>query len=83
MPNRASASPEKTWERIATPNKQGRIIRGALAICMAMGYTPDETAQLLTEIDDATADGLAYLYGGVPDGESVKAVGNVLQELKD
>lgn len=78
MTDKLTPTPEEAWAKISTPEKQADIIKGTVGLVMSMGLTPDEAGDLLSSLDDNTANGIAYLFGPA-DGKVVKQVGEALK----
>lgn len=74
----STPSSEEVWRRIATPEKKANIVKGVVDMAMSMGLTPDEAGELFSTLDNSTANGIGYLFGGVADGETVRLVGKAL-----
>jgi len=71
-------TPEEVWAKISTPETQANIVRGTVQTAISMGLTPEQASELFANLDDTTADGIAYLFGGVADGQVVRDVGRSL-----
>jgi hypothetical protein len=71
---------EERWAKIATPEKQARTITGVVRLAISLGLTPEQAGDLFSTLDDQTANGLAYGFSGVADGETVRQVGRELSK---
>lgn len=77
---RDSPSPaDQRWTEIANPRVQATILRGVVRMAMNMGLSLEMAGQALLDIPDEAANGLAYTFGGVPDGASIRAIGHALK----
>ena len=75
-------TPEEAWAKIATPEKQAQIVKGVVQIAISSGLSPEQAGDILSTLDDRTANNLAYLFSGVGDGATVKLVGEKLKPTK-
>ncbi len=74
-------TPEEVWENIATPQKRTNIIRFTVKLAISLfPDSPREAGRLLSGTDKRTADSIAYMASGVPDGDTVCQVGKKLRE---
>ena len=78
----AGVTPEEAWAKIATPEKQGQIVKGVVGLAMSLGLSAEDAGEIFSTLDDGTANGIAYLFSGVGDGATVKAVGEKLKPTK-
>jgi len=78
MAKEGQPTPEEAWAKISTPEVQAHIVRGTVRTAISLGLSPDQAAELLSNLGDATTDGVAYLFGGVADGQVVRDVGRRL-----
>lgn len=79
MTEKDTPTPEEAWKKIATPERQAQIVRGVVQTAISLGLSPDEAGDIFSTLDDRTADGLAYGFSGVADGETVKLEGEKLK----
>lgn len=82
MTDRLNHTPEEVWAKIATPAKQADIIRGAIHTAIVLGLSPEDAGMVFSSLDEKTANGLAYAFSGVADGETIRRVGLKLSESK-
>ena len=75
-----AVTPEEVWSKIATPEKKTEIIKGVTQLVISLGLSPNEAGELLVNLDDETANGIAYVFSGVADGETVRLVGQELMK---
>lgn len=77
--------PEAVWSRVCPPEAQANIIEGSVNLAMSLSahfdLSPEKVGGLLANLDDSTANAIAYLYGPA-DGKIVKAVGETLRGEK-
>jgi hypothetical protein len=78
----SGVTPEDAWAKIATPEKQGQIVKGVVSLAMSLGLSPEDAGDLFSTLDDRTANGIAYMFSGVGDGATVKLVGEKLKPTK-
>jgi len=70
--------PEETWVKISTSEVRLNIARGVVQTAISLRLTPGKASRLFANLDDNVADGIAYLFSGVADGQVVRDVGQAL-----
>ena len=71
-------TPEETWKKISTPRRQADIVRGTAMIAISLGLSPQKAGEIFANLDNSTANDIAYLFSGVGDGKIIKITGRRL-----
>lgn len=66
---------EEVLTRIATPEKQAQVVKGVVQFAISLNLSPDRACELFANLDNSTAGGISYLFGGFADPELVRTVG--------
>jgi len=83
MRRESQQTPEEAWEAMRTPETKTNIIKGVINLAMSMFRSPEEAGEVFENLDDESAKGIGYLFGGIADGETVRMTGRALRGKRE